>query len=114
MELSAENPVVRVVVQDVTLPEPRPFGRIQSRRITIAPGAESGLHVHNGPVIGSIETGTAIYQTEGGEERVLIAGDLFYEPEGGRIARFDAGPQGVTFLGHFPVGADEEPSIEFP
>lgn len=117
MEQSAENPVenpvVRVVVQDVTLPEPRAFGRIQSRRITITPGAESGLHIHNGPVIGSIETGSAVYQIEGGPERVLTAGDVFYEPEGARVARFDAGPDGVTFLGHFPVAAHEDPTITF-
>ena len=39
---------------------------------------------------------------------------MFYEPQGARVARFDGGPEGVTFLGHFPVAAGEQPTIEFP
>lgn len=114
MEQPAENPVVRVDVQDVTLPVPRTFGRIVSRRITIASGAASGVHIHNGPVVGSIEAGSAVYQVEGEKERQLSPGDVFYEQEAVRIARFDAGPDGVTFLAHFPVDADTDPTIEFP
>jgi hypothetical protein len=56
-----------------------------------------GLHIHNGPVFGSIETGSAVYQIEGEPETVLKPGDVFYEPEGVRIARFDAQEDGVTF-----------------
>jgi hypothetical protein len=52
----------------------------------IAPGP----HVHYGPVVGSILAGSAIYQIEGQPESVLRAGDVFFEPEGERIARFDA------------------------
>ncbi|MFD1049134.1 hypothetical protein ACFQ1S_28155 [Kibdelosporangium lantanae] len=44
---------------------------------------------------------------DGGPESVLTAGDVFYEPESTRIARFDAGEDGVTFLGYFPLGPGE-------
>ncbi|GAA4145817.1 hypothetical protein [Leifsonia shinshuensis] len=110
---SAEElpPVEREIVQDVTLANPRPVGRIQTRRITMQPGVVGGLHLHNGPVVGSIERGSAIYQVEGGPERILEVGDAFFEEEGARIARFDAGPEGVVFLAHFPVGTDEEPTL---
>jgi hypothetical protein len=32
---------------------------------------------------------------------VLKPGDVFYEPQGVRIARFDAQEDGVTFFGYF-------------
>ncbi|GLY83274.1 cupin domain-containing protein [Actinoallomurus iriomotensis] len=91
----------REIVMDQKLPEPLAVQRVEIRRITIAPGYAAGLHVHNGPVFGSIETGSAVYQVEGEAETVLRPGDVFYEPEGVRVARFDAREDGVTFLGYF-------------
>ncbi|MFI9384952.1 hypothetical protein [Kutzneria sp. NPDC052558] len=107
-------PVSRVVVLDQPLPAPLPTHRVEVRRITIAPNFAAGLHVHNGPVFGNIESGSAIYQIEGHPSSVLGPGAVFYEPSGVRIARFDAGPEGVTFLGYFllPEGLDAD--ITFP
>jgi quercetin dioxygenase-like cupin family protein len=108
------GPVSRVIVMDQKLPEALAVRRVEIRRITIAPGFAAGLHVHNGPVFGSIETGSAAYQIEGQAATVLGPGDVFYEPEGVRIARFDALADGVTFLGYFllPDGANAE--LVFP
>jgi quercetin dioxygenase-like cupin family protein len=78
------------------------------------PGYPAGLHVHNGPVVGSIVEGSVVYQIEGEPASLLGPGDFFYEPEGARISRFDAGPQGVTFLAYFLLKAGQEPAIEFP
>ena len=50
----------------------------------------------------------------GGPAAVLRAGDVFHEPAGVPIARFDAGDEGVTFLGYFLLGAGENAEIEFP
>jgi hypothetical protein len=44
---------------------------------------------------------------------VLHPGDVFYEPKGVRIARFDAQDEGVTFLGYFLLDAGEQAEIEF-
>ncbi|MEV5705271.1 cupin domain-containing protein [Actinoallomurus sp. NPDC052274] len=107
-------PISRSVVLDQLLPAPRSTHRVEVRRITIAPGYAAGLHVHNGPVFGSIETGSVVYQIDGEAASVLGPGDVFYEPEGARIARFDARDDGVTFLGYFLLAADESPEIEFP
>jgi quercetin dioxygenase-like cupin family protein len=54
-------PVVRTVLLDQTMATPQHTHRVEIRRITIAPGFPGGLHVHNGPVFGSIETGSAVY-----------------------------------------------------
>ncbi|GAA1961419.1 cupin domain-containing protein [Kitasatospora viridis] len=102
------------VLLDQPLPAPVTAHRVQIRRITLAPGTAAGLHVHNTPVFGNIETGSAVYQLEGGPAVVLTAGDVFYEPEGARVARFDAQDAGVTFLGYFLLDTDQQPEIEQP
>jgi quercetin dioxygenase-like cupin family protein len=107
-------PVTRTVLLDQPLPAPHATQRVEVRRIVIEPGQAAGLHVHNGPVFGAVETGSVVYQVEGGPESVLGPGDVFYEPEGARIARFDALAEGVTFLGYFLLGAGRTPEIEFP
>lgn len=103
--------ISRVIVFDQELPAPKTVQRVQVRRITIGPGTASGLHTHNGPVFGSIESGSAVYRIDGQQEVVLRPGDVFYEPEGVRIARFDALDEGVVFLAYFPVGPDQEPEL---
>jgi quercetin dioxygenase-like cupin family protein len=107
-------PVTRSVLLDQLLSAPQSTNRVEVRRITIAPGHAAGLHVHNGPVFGSIENGSAVYEIDGEAASVLGPGDVFYEPKGARIARFDAQDEGVTFLGYFLLAADETPEIEFP
>ena len=109
-----EAPLSRVIVMDQVLPEPPATHRVEIRRITIAPGYAAGLHIHNGPVFGSIETGSAVYQIDGEPETVLKPGDVFYEPAGVRIARFDALADGVTFLGYFLLGDGVNAELVFP
>jgi quercetin dioxygenase-like cupin family protein len=107
---SEEAPLTRAIVMDQRLPSPLTVQRVEIRRITMAPGYAAGLHIHNGPVFGCIETGSVVYQIEGEAETVLGPGDVFYEPEGARIARFDAQEEGVTFFGYFllPDGVNAE------
>ncbi|MFF4416733.1 hypothetical protein ACFYY8_29800 [Streptosporangium sp. NPDC001559] len=101
-------PLRRVVVLDRELPEPPATPRVEIRRITVAPGYAAGLHVHNGPVFGSVETGSVAYRIEG------EPGDVFHEPEGARIARFDPQENGVTFLGYFLLPENTNAEITFP
>lgn len=108
------DPFSRLVVMDQKLPEPLAVHRLEIRRITIVPHHPAGLHVHNGPVFGNIETGSAIYQIEGEPEQVLEPGDVFYEPQGVRVARFDARGEGVTFLGYFPLAEGVDAQLVFP
>ncbi|GAA4512269.1 hypothetical protein GCM10023191_077710 [Actinoallomurus oryzae] len=107
-------PLSREIVLDQRLPEPLVTRRVEIRRITIAPGYAAGLHVHNGPVFGSVEAGSAVYQIEGEAKTVLTPGDVFYEPEGVRIARFDAQEDGVTFLGYFLLTDGMDAELVFP
>ena len=109
-----EQPVTREVVLDVRLPQVLPIERVEVRRIRMIAGHPAGLHVHNGPVVGSIVSGSVVYQVDGEPAAELHPGDVFYEPEGARIARFDAGPDGVEFLAYFPLSPALEAEIVFP
>ena len=110
-EPSAEQPVTRTVVSDVRLPTVKATDRVQIREIRIAPSQPAGLHVHNGPVFGSIVAGSVVYQIDGQQASVLGPGDVFYEPAGERIARFDAQDDGVTFLAYFLLSPGQEPEL---
>ena len=85
--------------------------RVEIRELRILPGHAAGPHVHNGPVVGSILAGSAVFQIEGQPESVLRPGDVFFEPEGERIARFDAGTDGVTFLAYFLLSPGQEAQL---
>lgn len=104
------EPVVRVTVLEQALDE-LVTAAVQVRRITLQPDVVVGSHHHNGPVFGSIETGSVVFQVDGGPETVLRAGDVFYEPAHVLIDRFDATSEGATFLGYFLSGPNEEPEL---
>jgi len=109
-----EQPISRAVLLDARFEQVMAAQRVEVREIRILAGHAAGAHIHNGPVVGSIVEGSAIYQIEGQPACALKPGDVFFEPEGARIARFDATDEGVTFLGYFILAADEEPQITFP
>jgi quercetin dioxygenase-like cupin family protein len=112
-DAAMNSSISRLVVLDQRLPEPLPVQRVEVRRITISPNAEAGAHVHNGPVFGSIESGSAVYQQAAGAEEVLLRpGDVFYEPAAERISRFDAQDEGVTFLAYFPLTPGQEATLD--
>lgn len=110
-EPSAEQPIIRAVVSDVRLPAVKATDRVQVREIRILPSQPAGPHMHNGPVFGSIVAGSVVYQVDGRPASVLRPGDVFYEPEGERIARFDAQEDGVTFLAYFLLSPGQEPEL---
>jgi quercetin dioxygenase-like cupin family protein len=111
---SPEQPVSRAVLFDARLAHAKTTERVEVREIRILGGHAAGLHVHNCPVVGSIVEGSVIYQIEGQPASRLQPGDVFYEPEGARIARFDATEEGVTFLGYFLLGVGQDPQISLP
>ncbi|MEY9848791.1 quercetin dioxygenase-like cupin family protein [Streptacidiphilus sp. BW17] len=108
-------PLSRVIVMNQKLLEPLTVERVEIRRITIAAGHSTGLHIHNGPVFGTIESGSALYQIEGEEPTLLGPGDVFYEPQDVRIATFEpVGESDVVFFGFFPLGADQHAELIIP
>lgn len=50
--------------------------------LTFPPGMASSKHVHSGFILGYVLEGEYRFQVEGEQERVLSAGDVFYEAPG--------------------------------
>ena len=50
--------------------------------LTFPPGISSSKHVHSGFVLGYVLEGELRFQVEGEQERVLSAGEVFFEPPG--------------------------------
>jgi quercetin dioxygenase-like cupin family protein len=106
--------MTRQILIDQPLPAPLPVARVEVRRITMAADLAAGTHVHNGPVFGVIESGSVIFQVANAAEVTLVAGDVFYEPAGMEITRFDATSAGAVFLAYFPLERGQEPEVSIP
>ncbi|WP_375386353.1 cupin domain-containing protein [uncultured Microbacterium sp.] len=104
------EPVERVELLEQALPD-QVTATVHVRRITMQPNVAAGPHHHNGPVFGTIEVGSVVFQVGGGPEAILHAGDVFYEPADVVIDRFDATSDGATFLGYFLSGPGEAPVL---
>lgn len=113
MDPVADQPLSRVIVLNALLPRVKPTQRVEGRLITMAANFAAGAHVHNGPVVGNIVSGSVVYQIDGEAERILRAGDVFYEPEGARIMRFDALDEGAQFFGWFLLEEGDEAELTF-
>ena len=106
-----QQPITRVILDTHRLGGTLPVGSVEVRRITIAPNVAPGVHWHNGPVFGVVEAGSVRFQVESDDERILHAGDVFYEPGDRTITRFDATGEGVTFLAWFPLPDGVSPEL---
>lgn len=105
--------ITRTVVADIELPA-KTVERIETRRIRIPAGVAAGLHIHNCPVVGTVVEGSVAYQVEGEPAATLAPGDVFYEAEAARIARFDALDDDVVFIAHFLLSSGQQPELEVP
>jgi quercetin dioxygenase-like cupin family protein len=108
-----DPPVSRAIVLDAVLPAEVEISRVQVRRIRMHAGVAAGRHVHNGPVLGSVVSGSVLFQVAGHAPTVLEPGDVFYEPAETAIDNFDARDEDVEFLAFFPLRDGQEPDITF-
>jgi quercetin dioxygenase-like cupin family protein len=95
--------------------EPRPVRKIEVGDFHLTGGQAAPVHTHAAPAFGYVSKGSIVYQVEGQPQRVLNAGDAFYEPAGPRILHFDNASQTdeVVFT-DFNFEREGEPFIVFP
>ncbi len=99
--LSAEFPARHVV-------------KIEAGEFHFKPDQRAPVHTHVAPAIGYIAKGDIIYQVEGREPVLLREGDVFYEPAGPRILRFDnASMSDEAIFVDFNLQQEGEPFIVF-
>lgn len=63
--------------------------KVEAGDFHFLPGQIAPIHTHSAPAVGYVTKGAIIYQVEGEKPQILRAGDVFYEPVGPRILRFD-------------------------
>jgi quercetin dioxygenase-like cupin family protein len=63
--------------------------RLEAHRVLLQPGQATGLHTHPGGVTGYVENGLIAYELDGHPIRELRPGDVFFEPAGEIVRRFD-------------------------
>lgn len=95
--------------------EPRKVAKIQAGDFHFRPGQIAPVHTHDAPAVGYVAKGVIIAQVEGSEPQFLRAGDVFYEPAGPRIMRFDnASPTEEAIFIDVNLQQEGEPFIVFP
>ncbi|MBT2503460.1 cupin domain-containing protein [Curtobacterium sp. ISL-83] len=107
------SPITRSTLLDQPLGGGMDVAHVEVRRISIAAGTTGGAHIHNGPVFGTIEKGSVTFQIGDGTATTLRAGDVFYEPAGVVVSKFDTSAEDVVFLGYFLLADGAPPEIEF-
>jgi quercetin dioxygenase-like cupin family protein len=94
--------------------EPRQVVQVEIGDFHFTPGQVAPIHTHAAPAVGYVAKGQIIYQVEGERHQILSAGDVFYEPVGPRILRFDnaSATEEAIFL-DFNLEQIDEPFIVF-
>ena len=108
---STTHAVIRIPLLTATIDGAKPVARVEVKRIELAPGQRSGLHLHPCPVVGVLTRGAIFFQVDGAPGRILQAGDAFYEPANTRVPHFDARDDGATFVAHYLLGPDKKELI---
>lgn len=83
--------------------------RVEAYRVELPPGQPAGPHFHPGPVTGYVERGLIAFERDGQPVRELRPGDVFFEPAGETIHRFDNLSDGepATFIAFYLLNGDQ-------
>ena len=82
--------------------------RIEAHRITMQPAQTAFRHAHPGGVVGYVVEGDITFEIAGRPATTLRRGDVFYEPPGATINRFDnASDSAATFVAFYPLTGDQ-------
>jgi quercetin dioxygenase-like cupin family protein len=83
--------------------------RVAAYRVELPPGQPTGLHFHPSPVTGYVESGLIAFQPDGQPVRELRPGDVFFEPAGETIRRFDnlSDSEPAAFIAFYLLNGDQ-------
>ncbi len=82
---------------------------VAAYRVELPPGQQGGPHCHPGPVTGYVESGLIAFERDGQPVRELRPGDVFFEPAGEAIHRFDncSDSEPATFIAFYLLTGDQ-------
>jgi quercetin dioxygenase-like cupin family protein len=83
--------------------------RVAAYRVELPPGTPAGPHFHPGPVAGYVERGLIVFEPDGLPVRELRPGDVFFEPAGATIRRFDnaSASEPAAFIAFYLLAGDQ-------
>jgi quercetin dioxygenase-like cupin family protein len=83
--------------------------RVEAYRVELPPGTPAGPHRHPGPVTGYVESGLIAFERDGHPVTELRHGDVFFEPGGEIIRRFDnlSRTEPATFIAFYLLDGDQ-------
>jgi quercetin dioxygenase-like cupin family protein len=82
---------------------------VAAYRIELPPGRTAGPHFHAGPVVGYVESGLIAFARDGEPVVELRPGDVFFEPAGEAIHRFDnsSSSEPATFIAFYLLNGNQ-------
>ena len=83
--------------------------RVEAYRVELPPGTPAGPHRHPGAVTGYVESGLIAFERDGHPGCELRPGDVFFEPAGEIIRRFDnaSGSEPAVFIAFYLLTGDQ-------
>lgn len=113
----AENfpPLQRVPVLEEAIPSANPTVKlVRGARIRFAPRQPTGFHRHPISVVGVVTAGSFIIKKEGEPEKVIKAGEPFFEAAGVTTERFDnaSDTEPAEIVAFFLTDTKDRPLIE--
>ena len=105
----------RVPVLEETIPSANPAVKmVRGARIRFAPRQPTTLHRHPISVAGVVTAGSFVFKREGEPEKVIRAGDAFFEPAGVTIEKFDnaSSTETAELVAFYLADAKDRPLIE--
>lgn len=108
-------PLQRVPLLEEAIPTAGPaIKMVRGARIRFAPRQPTTLHRHPISVAGVVTAGSFIFKKEGEAEKVIKAGDPFFEPAGVTIEKFDnaSSTEPAELVAFYLTDSKDRPLIE--
>ena len=105
----------RVPVLEETIPSANPaIKMVRGARVRFAPRQPTTLHRHPISVAGVVTAGSFVFKREGEPEKIIRAGDAFFEPAGVTIEKFDnsSSTESAELIAFYLTDAKDRPLIE--
>ncbi len=108
-------PLQRVPVLEEAIPSANPaIKMVRGARVRFAPLQPTTLHRHPISVAGVVTAGSFVFKREGEPEKIIRAGDAFFEPAGVTIEKFDnsSSTEPAELIAFYLTDAKDRPLIE--
>lgn len=90
----------------------KPVSKVEIQEVSMVAGTKAPLHLHPCPTFGIVKDGVITFQIEGEPARKLKSGEIFYEPQGVRVARFDNDTdKPATFVVFYLLAKEEKETV---